>query len=259
MMSEPTSCIALIPARAGSKRVPNKNIRELGGHPLLAYSIAAALDSGVFAAVHVSTDSEEIAAIARHYGAETPFLRPAVLAGDLSPDIDWIEYTFDRLEELGRGYDSFAILRPTNPFRLPSTIRRAWQAFRSQQGVDSLRAVEKCSEHPGKMWVIRGSRLLPLLPFGPVAQPWHSTPYQALPEVYVQNASLEIAWTRVVRAGRTIAGETVVPFVSAGYEGFDINQPNDLRLAEELIESGAAALPAVATPPYSSKSLARSA
>lgn len=258
-MADSTSCIALIPARAGSKRVPNKNIRQLGGHPLLAYSIAAALDSGVFSAVHVSTDSEEIAAIARHYGAETPFLRPAPLAGDLSPDIDWIEYTFDCLEQLDRNYDCFAILRPTNPFRLPATIRRAWQTFRHQTGVDSLRAVEKCSEHPGKMWVLRGSRLLPLLPFGPVSQPWHSTPYQALPEVYVQNASLEIAWTRVVRAGRTIAGETVVPFVTAGHEGFDINQPNDLRLAEELIQSGAATLPAVKHPPYPSTSLARSA
>jgi CMP-N,N'-diacetyllegionaminic acid synthase len=258
-MSESTSCIALIPARAGSKRVPNKNIRELGGHPLLAYSIAAALDSGVFAAVHVSTDSKEIAAVARHYGAETPFLRPAPLAGDLSPDIDWIEYTLDRLDQLGTRYDCFAILRPTNPFRLPSTIRRAWQMFRSQNGVDSLRAVEKCSEHPGKMWVIRSSRLLPLLPFGPAAQPWHSTPYQALPEVYVQNASLEIAWTRVVRAGRTIAGETVVPFVSAGHEGFDINQPNDLRLAEELVQSGAATLPDVTQPPFAGATLARSA
>ena len=258
-MSESTSCIALIPARAGSKRVPNKNIRVLGGHPLLAYSIAAALDSGVFAAVHVSTDSQEIAAVARHYGAETPFLRPAPLAGDLSPDIDWIEYTFDRLEQLGRTYDCFAILRPTNPFRLPSTIQRAWHAFRSQQGVDSLRAVEKCNEHPGKMWVIRGARLLPLLPFGPVTQPWHSTPYQGLPEVYVQNASLEIAWTRVVRAGRTIAGETVVPFVSAGYEGFDINQPNDLRLAEELIASGVATLPVIDCPAYAATPLARTA
>lgn len=250
MMSEPTSCIALIPARAGSKRVPNKNIRELGGHPLLAYSIAAALDSGVFAAVHVSTDSEEIAAIARHYGAETPFLRPAVLAGDLSPDIDWIEYTFDRLEELGRGYDSFAILRPTNPFRLPSTIRRAWQAFRSQQGVDSLRAVEKCSEHPGKMWVIRGSRLLPLLPFGPVAQPWHSTPYQALPEVYVQNASLEIAWTSVALERRSIAGEVLAPFLTVGDEGHDVNDPEDWFFAEHLLRSGQATLPPVEQQPF---------
>lgn len=241
-------CVALIPARAGSKRVRSKNVRPLGGHPLIAYSIAAALDSGVFDAVLVSTDSEEIAAVAAHYGAEVPFLRPAALAGDLSPDIDWIEWTLGELQQRGREFDAFAILRPTSPFRTADTVRRAWALFRSQAGVDSLRAVEKCSQHPGKMWVVRGSRLLPLLPFGPAQQPWHSTPYQALPEVYVQNASLEIAWCRVVFEGRTIAGETIVPFVTQGHEGFDINQPEDLALAEELVRSGQAHLPAIGRP-----------
>ena len=83
------SSVAFIPARQGSKRVPGKNVRPLDGHPLLAYTIAAALESGVFGSVIVSTDSEEVAAIARHYGAEVPFLRPAVFAGDMSPDIEW--------------------------------------------------------------------------------------------------------------------------------------------------------------------------
>ena len=81
------------------------------------------------------------------------------------------------------------------------TIVRAWEAFRGEVGADSLRAVERCSQHPGKMWVIRGRRLLPLLPFGPPEQPWHSSATQSLPAVYVQNASLEIAWTRVVLEG----------------------------------------------------------
>ena len=94
------------------------------------------------------------------------------------------------------------------------------------------------------MWVIRGDRMLPLLPFGAPAgraeQPWHSTPYQALPPVYVQNASLEIAWTRVVFERRTIAGDVVVPFVTEGHEGFDINDPYDWMVAERLIADGAA-------------------
>jgi N-acylneuraminate cytidylyltransferase len=135
-------------------------------------------------------------------------------------------------------------------------IQRAWTLFAAQQGVDSLRAVEKCTQHPGKMWVIRGERMVPLLPFGlqsapgVTEQPWHSTPYQALPLVYVQNASLEIAWTRVVFERRTIAGDTVVPFVTEGHEGFDINDPADWIVAEKLIADGAAILPNVPQSSY---------
>jgi CMP-N,N'-diacetyllegionaminic acid synthase len=239
------SAVAFIPARLGSKRVPGKNIRALAGHPTLAYTIAPALESGVFSSVIVSTDSEDVATIARHYGAEVPFLRPAAFAGDTSPDIEWLQHILTELRAAGRSWDAFAILRPTSPFRSAAMIRRAFDGFTSQAGADSLRAVEKCTQHPGKMWVIRGDRLLPLLPFGPAEQPWHSTPYQALPLVYVQNASLEIAWTRVVFERRTIAGDTVVPFLTEGYEGFDINDPYDWMVAERLIADGAAQLPGV--------------
>lgn len=83
----------------------------------------------------------------------------------------------------------------------------------------------------------------PLLPFSTTEQPWHSTPYQALPEVYVQNASLEIAWTRVIFENKNITGNTVMPFLTKGYEGFDVNHPYDLRLAEELINTGQVKLP----------------
>ena len=84
------TCVALIPARAGSKRVPGKNIRPLAGHPLLAYTIAAAPRQRRVRRGVVSTDSDDFAEIARHYGAEVPFLRPAEMAGDLSPDIEWV-------------------------------------------------------------------------------------------------------------------------------------------------------------------------
>ena len=236
----PPTVVALVPARSGSKRVQGTNVRPLAGHPLIAYTIAAARESGVFDRVIVSTDAEEIAAVARHYGAEVPFLRPAAMAGDRSPAIEWIEHLLRELERLGRGADCFSILRPTSPFRLPATIRRAWDLFRGEAGADSLRAVEPCSQHPGKMWVIRGRRLLPLLPFGPADPPWHSTPMQALPAIHVQNASLEIAWTRIVLQGRTIAGETIVPFLTEGLEGFDINQPEDWELAQALVARGEA-------------------
>jgi CMP-N,N'-diacetyllegionaminic acid synthase len=213
---------------------------------MLAYTIAAARESGVFESVIVSTDSDDIAAVARHYGAEVPFLRPAAFAGDTSPDIEWLEHIIAELATRGRTWDCFSLLRPTSPFRTAETIRRAWTLFISQEGVDSLRAVEKCAQHPGKMWIVRGQRMFPLLPFGPETQPWHSTPYQALPPVYVQNASLEIAWTRVVRDRRSIAGDVLVPFLTDGYEGFDINDAYDWMVAERLLADGLVQLPQLA-------------
>ena len=244
------TAVAFIPARHGSKRVPGKNVRRLGGHPVIACTIAPALASGVFESVIVSTDSEETAAIARHYGAEVPFLRPAECAGDTSPDIEWVEYTLTELRRRGRTWDCFSLLRPTSPFRTAATIRRAWARFLALGGIDSLRAVEKCSQHPGKMWVVEGDRMSPLLPGAPPGRPWHSTPYQALPPVYVQNASLEIAWTRVVFEGSTIAGNVLAPFFTEGHEGFDINDRHDWIVAERLIADGEAALAPVPQVPY---------
>ena len=249
-MDRDPAIVALIPARAGSKRVPDKNIRRLAGHPLIAYSIAAALQSKIFKAVIVSTDSDRYADIARHYGAEVPFLRPAEIAGDTSPDIDWVAYTLDRLRKDGQEFDCFSILRPTSPFRLPGTIQRAWDEFLAQEGVDSLRAVEKCQQHPGKMWIVRGNRMMPLLSMGPAEQPWHSSQYPSLPEVYVQNASLEIAKTCVVFKEKTIAGNVLMPFFTKDYEGFDVNSDYDWNLAEHLVKIAQAKLAAISQSPY---------
>lgn len=236
--------IALIPARTGSKRVKGKNMKELAGHPMIAYTIGAALNSGIFSHVIVSSNSEEVAAIARNYGAEVPFLRPEEYAGDLSPDIEWIRFTLEKLKELEYNSECFSILRPTSPFRQPETIRRAWKEFLSLPTADSLRAVEKCTQHPGKMWTIHGDYMEPLLR-SPDGKPWHSMPYQALPEVYIQNASLEIAWTKVIWETGTIAGNIVKPFLTEGYEGFDINNQLDWEMAERLIEKGEAVLPPI--------------
>jgi N-acylneuraminate cytidylyltransferase len=250
MEDKEPSIVALIPARAGSKRVIDKNIRPLAGHPLLAYTISSALQSQVFSAVMVSTDSQLYGDIAGHYGAEVPHLRPEEFAGDFSPDIEWVEYTLNQLRQDGREYDCFSILRPTSPFRLPETIQRAWHAFKGEKGIDSLRAVEKCKQHPGKMWVVRSNRMVPLLPLTPAEQPWHSSQYHSLPEVYVQNASLEIAWSRVVFENRTIAGDVLIPFFTKDYEGFDVNSPYDWNLAEHLVDSGQARLPSISQPQY---------
>jgi CMP-N,N'-diacetyllegionaminic acid synthase len=244
------SAVALVPARAGSQRVPGKNVRVLGGHPLIAYTLAAARESDGFDAVVVSTDSEEIAAVARHYGGEVLSLRPAELAGATSPDIDWVRHTLGELREAGREFDLFSILRPTSPFRGAATIRRALDRLLAVDGADSLRAVELCRQHPGKMWTVDGDWMRPLLP-QPEGVPYHSRQYQALPEVYVQNSSLEIAWTRVATAeDGSIAGERVVPFLTEGFEGFSVDYPDDFDAAERALADGRAELPQVPQAPY---------
>lgn len=242
--------VAFIPARSGSKRVIDKNARALGPHPLMAYAIAAARESGVFDAVICSTDTGRLARIAHHYGAEIPFLRPAEFATSTSPDIEWVEDTLKRLKAEGRDYDCFSILRPTSPFRTAETIKRAWAEFLAEEGVDSLRAVEKVTQHPGKMWVMQGKRMKPLLQQDPGEQPWHSSQMAALPEVFVQNASLEIAWSRVVFDGRTITGVSVMPFSTDEAEGFDINNQYDWDYAEAMVAQGRFTLPKVAEAPF---------
>lgn len=241
--------IAFIPARSGSKRITDKNIKLLNGHPLMAYTIQAAIDSDVFDSVVCATDSPLYAKVAEHYGAEVPLLRPSEISGDKSPDIDWVVWLLRELNAMGRKYDVFSILRPTSPFRLASTIQQAWQSFSEHPKADSLRAIEKCKQHPGKMWVIRGSHMFPVMPFTNGQTPWHSSQYKALPEVYVQNASLEIAWSRVALEQNTIAGESVIPFISEAMEGFDINESGDWLLAEQLLIHGDVNLPVITKPP----------
>ncbi len=248
-MTKPRS-VAFIPARSGSKRVPNKNILPVEGHPMLAYSIRSAIDSGVFDSVICATDSQLYADIARHYGAEVPFLRDAEISGDKSSDIDWVLRMLNGLRELGREFEIFSILRPTSPFRLPETIQDAWKKFISEPQADSLRAVQKCRQHPGKMWIVHDKYMLPLLPNNNGTTPWHSCQYAALPEIYEQNASLEIAWSRVVFEQNSIAGEVIIPFISQRNEGFDINDPEDLWLSERLLNTGLAILPEILTQPF---------
>ncbi len=241
--------VALIPARAGSLRVPGKNVRPLAGHPLLAYSIAAAHASHVFDAVVVSTDSPDIARVAAHYGAEVPVLRPAELAGSTSPDIEWVTHMLEILARDGRSFETFAILRPTSPCRSGALIRRARDLLVSEPRADSVRAVQRCREHPGKMWTLDGPFMRPLLaqPQGQV--PLHSRQYHALPEVYVQDSSLEIAWTRVADSGLDIAGSAVLALLSEGWEGFSIDYPDDWERVESAVRRGEASLPEVPQEP----------
>jgi N-acylneuraminate cytidylyltransferase len=247
--------VALIPARAGSKRIPGKNTRLLAGEPLLAWTIRAAYASGVFDEVIVSSEDSAIGQIAERAAAYW-LPRPAALATDESPDIAWVRDAF-KMQIVERA-QAFAILRPTSPFRTAETIKRAFRQFTHDEA-HSLRAMQPVKEHPGKMWQVAGAGYpaVPLIgagwptPTGATFRasgdtPWHSQPTQALPKVYVQNASLEMAWSYVIHAFGTISGTKIAPFFTEGYEGFDLNTEDDWDQAERLIAEGKVARPALA-------------
>ena len=152
----------------------------------------------MFADVIVSTEAEPSRGIARHYGAEVPFLRPPEMAGDPRPDIDWVRYTLGELAEEGAG----TMLQPAAARRARSGAPRRSAAhgstFSPRTGADSLRAVERAGSIRARCGCSTATGCARSSPDGPTDPPWHSMPYQSLPPVYVQNASLEIAWCRTV-------------------------------------------------------------
>jgi N-acylneuraminate cytidylyltransferase len=231
--------VALIPARAGSSRIPGKNIRDFFGHPLLAYTIVQAMESGIFSRIIVSSDSIEYLNIAEKYSAQV-VRRPFPISDVLSTDFEWIEHVMAHLKKYYEIPDCFAILRPTNPFRQPKTIRRAWRQFSiHDQPCDSIRAVDKCKQHPYKMWLIRpddNDREI-MLPLSENIDTCNS-PYQGLPLVYAQTAALEIAWTSNIFEHGNVSGDIVRPFYMPEYESLDINIPIDWIMAEEMCKKG---------------------
>lgn len=235
-MKETYASVALIPARSKSKRIKDKNIIDVDGHPLLAYAINSALKSEIFDQVVCVTDSERYADIATYYGAQVPSLRPEITSTDTSPDIEWVSWILGTLIKTGQNYDFFSILRPTSPFRSSATIKRANKIFLESQA-DSIRAVEITKQHPGKMWNLEGKYLVPLISQEINNVPWHSSQFASLPKIYSQNASLEMSWTKNVINEESISGQRIAPFFTENLEGFDINNEEDLILLEHYIKS----------------------
>ncbi len=131
-------------------------------------------------------------------------------------------------------------------------LRRGLEQLLATPEADSIRAVELVKQHPGKMWLVDGKTMRPLLDQAHLDVAWHAGQYQALPEIYVQNSALEIAWTRVVSQTGTREGRVVAPFLTTGYEGFNVDDEEDWERAQALVRSGAATLPRVerARAPY---------
>jgi len=231
-----SNVIALIPARCGSQRIKNKNIRNLNGHPLLAYSVRSALASGLFRDVYCITDSKQYLDIAVAYGASAFYLRPHEVSSSSSPDIEWLSWFFSLYDAKNLGVTSFCILRPTSPFRGPIEIISAIELFNENIDVcDSVRAMRPVSEHPGKMWVCDDLSAQPILPYlMSDGTPWHSSQTAVLPRVYIQSAALEVSKVKNVLSLGSLTGRRVTPYLHSGASTHDINVESDWKMAELL-------------------------
>ena len=228
--------IAVIPARGGSKGIKNKNIRIIAGHPLIAYSIKAGLSVKRVDRVICTTDSPEIAEIAKNYGAEVPFLRPKKLALDDTPDYPVFKHLLDYLKEEKYIPDIVLHLRPTSPVRFKQDIEKAIKIFINTSGADSLRTVCKSPLTPYKMWRKKGKYLKPILSLRSVREPYNM-PRQKLPIVYWQTGYLDIFRYQSFRKYRSMTGKKILGYEISSEYAVDIDKEEDLERAEYLVKN----------------------
>jgi len=207
------SVLAIVPARAGSRGIPDKNVVSFRGKPLLVHSIEHGLAARNVDRVIVSTDSPRYRAVALDSGAEAPFLRPAALAGDFSTDLEVFVHALEWLDA-HEGYrpEACVHLRPTHPTRRVLDVEQAVELLLADPSADSVRSVVKAPHTPYKMWRLDEAGTLQPLLAGPVPEAWNQ-PRQALPEVYLQNAAVDVVRARVVRERRSMTGGRVLPYL----------------------------------------------
>ncbi|MFQ5921620.1 MAG: cytidylyltransferase domain-containing protein [Anaerolineales bacterium] len=235
-MSE-SEVLAIVPARGGSRSIPRKNILPFAGHPLIAYSIAAGLQSQRVTRVVASTDDEEIAEVARQSGAEVPFIRPVELAQDDTPDLPVFQHALEWLERQ-EGYrpDVIVQMRPTSPIRPPDCVDRAVDILLEHPEADSVRGVVPAGQNPFKMWTIaEAGRLRPLLDSGPPEA--YNQPRQALPQTHWQTGHVDAMRRRTITEKGSMSGEVILPLVLDPMYAVDIDTPKDWQRAERLVES----------------------
>jgi CMP-N,N'-diacetyllegionaminic acid synthase len=231
----------LIPARGGSKSIPRKNVIEIAGKPLIAWSILCARESARISRVVVSTDDAEIASVARQWGAEVPFVRPSEYAQDASPDIDVFRHALESLAQ-SEAYrpDVVVHLRPTGPVRRVEDIDAAVDLLASHPDADAVRSVSLVRQTPYKMWTLRDDgNMQPLLRL-PGLPDCQSTPRQLLPPVYWQNGYVDVLRPRAVFEKNSMWGDRVLPFI-VDTTLFDLDYPEDIapvELALRRLERG---------------------
>ena len=242
--------LAIIPARGGSKGIPRKNIRNFSGYPLIAWSIAAAKKSQSVTRVIVSTDDEEIAAVAREWGAETPFLRPAEFAQDKTTDLPVFVHALEWLKQHENYRPDVVIqLRPTSPIRPSTCVDQAVEILLRNAEANSVRGVVPAGQNPHKMWRLNPNPENPmrnLLDVPGIEEPYNA-PRQILPDVYWQTGHIDAIRPDVILAG-SMSGKNIYPLLIDPKYTVDLDNLNDWVRAEWLVKYGGLEMATPATP-----------
>jgi YrbI family 3-deoxy-D-manno-octulosonate 8-phosphate phosphatase len=232
--------LAVIPARGGSKGIPRKNIRDFAGHPLIAYSVAAGLQSKLVTRTIVSTDDQEIAEVARRYGAEIPFIRPPELAEDQTLDLPVFQHALQWLaEEENYHPDVVVQLRPTSPIRPLNCVDEAIRLLVSHPEADSVRGVVPAGQNPFKMWRIdeSSSVMTPLLEVEGVPEPYNA-PRQMLPSAYWQTGHIDAIRPKVILQCSSMSGRMVLALMIDPVYTVDIDNLRDWAHYEWVVDTG---------------------
>lgn len=229
--------IAIVPARGGSKGIPRKNLVLLQGRPLIAHSIEHARRSASVQRVIVSSEDPEILAVAREWGAETPFVRPADLAEDHVLDLPVFDHALRFLKEK-EGYEADLVvhLRPTAPYRRPEWIDDAVQRLAASPQADSIRSVSPPTQHPYRIFRIGADGYLDAIMEHEQARPYLLR-RQELPPMYYYNCVIDVTRPSTVFTKRSMTGERILPYVMAADDAFDIDTPRDLAIARCRLEA----------------------
>jgi len=220
MDKEKQSVMALIPARSGSKGIRHKNISLFQDKPLLAHSIVVAREAQRVDRVLVSTDSQHYADIAASFGAETPFLRPAEIAQDLSTDLEAFRHALMWLQENEGSIPDICVhLRPTYPRRDPVDVDRAIELL-VESGADSVRSVVAAAETPYKMWFMDDDGYLNPAVTSDIHEPYNM-PRQSLPQAYIQQANIDVVWSRVILEQESMTGTRIRALMLESFEDID--------------------------------------
>ena len=234
-MHHPEKILAVIPARGGSKGVPGKNIRPIGGKPAIAYSIEAALAvRQILWRIIVSTDDEKIAHVARRCGAEVPFMRPADLGGDKVPTLPVLQHAVKFIEQQdGLTLDWVLLLQPTAPLRETQDIEAALNLARAG-GCDSvISVVQVFAEHPILMKRIEDNQLLPYC----VEEKEGTRRQDYQPPAYMRNGAIYLSRRGVLMEQNSIWGRTIRPYIMPPDRSVNIDSELDFKLAEIMLTS----------------------
>ena len=228
--------LALVPARGGSKGIPDKNIRPLAGRTLIEYAARAASASAVVDRLVLSTDSERVAAEGRRAGLEVPFIRPSELAQDDTPMLPVIDHAVEFLAQHGWEAEIIVLLQPTSPLRTPTHIRAAVQELR-ESGADSVVSVVELPRHVSPDYVMRidSGRLVPFL-----AEGVRITRRQDARPAFVRDGTVYAFWTRTLREARSIYGQDCRPLVVPARESITIDTADDWQDAERRLAAATA-------------------